>query len=383
MKVFVFLLLSLNFAFAQSNWVAVDNEIYQSLPKIFELSKQAENEDFTLLKMDSKLVEVLTSTIHHKFQRCGGFVQFDNEQEAFHRLTESFLDTRFSAPPLTMSKRVKSALSQVSEIEIREVILKLSSFRNRYYKSEHGVNSSLWIKKHWEKLSEHRSDVAVELFKHKWEQPSIVLTIKGNKNPEEIVILGGHADSIAGFFGRTNAHAPGADDNASGIATLTEIIRVAMESGYRPAKTVQFIAYAAEEVGLLGSREIAKKYKGEGKNVLGVVQMDMTNYKGTDDLDIILMSDYTNKDLNLFLGKLIDEYVKVPWGYSQCGYGCSDHASWTASGFAASFPHEATMKDGNHNIHTKRDTIEVSQGNATHAVNFSKLGLSFMLEVAK
>ena len=164
---------------------------------------------------------------------------------------------------------------------------------------------------------------------------------------------------------------------------MTEVIRLAMETGYTPERTIKFMAYAAEEVGLLGSKEIANSYKKAGKNVVGVLQLDMTNHKGTDDLDIVFMSDYTNDAQNKFLAKLIDTYVKVPWGWSQCGYGCSDHASWHNAGFPASIPFESTMGDINGKIHTKHDTIEQSGGNADHAEKFAKLAVAFMVELGK
>ena len=41
------------------------------------------------------------------------------------------------------------------------------------------------------------------------------------------------------------------------------------------------MAYAAEEVGLRGSKEIAEDYKRRNINVLSYVQFDMTNYKGS------------------------------------------------------------------------------------------------------
>src|SRR5690606_31673746 len=157
-------------------------------------------------------------------------------------------------------------------------------------------------------------------------------------------IVGGHADSIAGMFGG-GGRSPGADDNASGIATITEVIRILMNNNFKPKRTIQFMGYAAEEVGLLGSKEIATNYKRELKKVVGVMQLDMTLHKGTIDKDIVMMADFTNQAQNEFLGRLIDEYVKVSWGYSRCGYGCSDHASWTANGFPASMPFESTMED--------------------------------------
>ena len=56
--------------------------------------------------------------------------------------------------------------------------------------------------------------------------------------------------------------APGADDDASGIATLTEVIRVALANGWKPKRTVKFMGYAAEEVGLRGSNAIAQNLHG-------------------------------------------------------------------------------------------------------------------------
>ncbi len=159
-----------------------------------------------------------------------------------------------------------------------------------------------------------------------------------------------------------------------------------MESGYKPERTVQFMAYAAEEVGLLGSKEIANSYKSQNKNIIGVVQFDMTNHKGTKDLDIVFMTDYTNEAQTKFMGSLIDRYVTgVKWGYSACGYGCSDHASWHNAGYPASMPFESTMRDINGHIHTNRDTIDVagSAGTADHAEKFARLGVAFLVEMGK
>ena len=272
----------------------------------------------------------------------------------------------------------------MNEFSIRSTILKLSSFNNRYYKAQTGVDSQNWIKSQWEALSANRNDVKIEFFKHQnWPQPSIIMTIQGTTKADEIVVIGGHADSIAGYWGREKARAPGADDNASGIATITETIRVAMVNGYRPQRTIKFMAYAAEEVGLLGSKEIANSFKSQGKNVVGVMQLDMTNFKGTVDKDIVFMTDYTNQAQTSFMGKLIDTYVQVPWGYSKCGYGCSDHASWHNAGYPASMPFESTMGDINHKIHTDKDLIENSGSNAIHAEKFAKLAVAFLVEMGK
>ena len=156
-----------------------------------------------------------------------------------------------------------------------------------------------------------------------------------------------------------------------------------MASSYKPTKTIKFMAYAAEEVGLLGSKEIARSFRENGENVVGVLQLDMTNFKGSSDKDIVMMTDFTNAAQNAFLGKLIDEYLQLSWGYDKCGYGCSDHASWHSVGYPASIPFEAKKSDMNRAIHTSRDTIGLSRGNAEHAAKFAKLALSYIVELDK
>ena len=107
----------------------------------------------------------------------------------------------------------------------------------------------------------------------------------------------------------------------------------------------------------------------------------MTNYNGSS-LDILLVNDFTNEAQNKFLGSLIDKYLPgVSWGYTKCGYACSDHASWTGEGFPASAPFEAERRDMNGHIHTSRDTLDQSDGTADHAQKFAKLALAYALEL--
>lgn len=373
----------------KTQWLTVDNKILAQIKP--QLNKSVSSvfsaEGASVVELTPVEIEKLSHLIHDKLHRCGGFIQHESLEEAVNALTAQgelhfaqkaiFADYEINQQSLTAP-----LVAQVQEPSIRQMITKLSDFNTRYYKSETGIKSSEFIRDSWAALSKKRSDVSVELFKHKsWPQASIIMTLQGSEKPDEIVIVGGHADSIAGMFGG-NGRAPGADDNASGIATITEVIRILMLNDFKPKRTVMFMGYAAEEVGLLGSKEIAALFKNQGKKVVGVMQLDMTLHKGSDDKDIVMMADYTNGAQNEFLGKLIDEYVKVPWGYSRCGYGCSDHASWTANGYPASIPFESTMEDINRNIHTAKDTLETSGGDAKHAAKFAKLATAFVSELA-
>jgi leucyl aminopeptidase len=370
-------------------WITTGADTVGTLQKGFGLigiDKSIKSGDAVLLEVDEAQIPRISATIHEKFNRCGGFFFHETKEKAEKFLAQSALTKKFeniaSADySINQHSIVSRLVEKVSEEKIRQTITKLSVYNNRYYESETGVQAAKWIRDSWAELAKNRSDVTVELFNHaQWKQPSVIMTIKGSKTPSEVVILGGHLDSIAGMWGGANARAPGADDNASGIATITEVIRLLMDSNYVPERTIKFMGYAAEEVGLRGSREIAEKHKWDAVNVIGVMQLDMTNFRGSDK-DIVLMTDFTNAPQNTFVGNLITEYVKVPWTTDKCGYGCSDHASWNSQGYSASMPFESKMSEHNENIHTNRDTLDKSAGNADHAVKFAKLGLGFVVEL--
>ncbi len=225
-----------------------------------------------------------------------------------------------------------------------------------------------------------RGDITVEQFTHsKWAQKSVILTIQGSDPSAGTVVLGGHLDSTVGRTSE-NTRAPGADDDASGIASLTEALRVMLANNYKPKRTIKFIGYSAEEAGLLGSNEIAKQFRAQNVNVVGVLQLDMTNYKG-DAKDIYLITDYTNAAQNSYLQTLAKTYLpELSVGTSVCGYACSDHASWTAQGYRASFPFEADQNDSPY-IHTVNDTLANSDRQANHALKFGKLALAYAVDL--
>lgn len=390
-KIFSILLLSLFLtasASAKDVYLTMGKDALQFQSSKFgqRLELVEESEEIVVIKIDEEALPYISYFMHDEFNRCGGFVFHENEEDARNTLAAD--DKRamakssfFSFYQIDNEKVVRDAIAQVDPSQIKQTIEQLSNFNNRYYQSQTGVDAAKWIKNQWQMLSKHRSDVTVELYEHRsWDQPSVIMTVQGQS--DDIVVVGGHLDSIAGFWGRSSARAPGADDNASGIATITEVIRVLMNSNFKPVKTLKFMGYAAEEVGLRGSKEIAQSMRAQGANVIGALQLDMTNFKGTEDLDIVMMTDFTNEEQNAFVGTLIDTYLPdVSWGYDRCGYACSDHASWHNEGFPASMPFESRMRESNRNIHTSRDTLDQSRGSTSHASKFARMALAFVLEL--
>src|SRR5262249_39418243 len=136
---------------------------------------------------------------------------------------------------------VRAVLPRIREDDILATIRALSSRKNRYYRSESGAAVSSWLRDRWRGFSE-RSDVSVELFDQGYPQKSVILTIRGTTKPDEVVVIGGHLDSIAP--GGVQSDAPGADDDASGIATLDHVAQTLLAAEFRPERTIQFMAYA-------------------------------------------------------------------------------------------------------------------------------------------
>jgi bacterial leucyl aminopeptidase len=342
------------------------------------LSLEATNDDAVVLGIDAGELDHLSEAMHAQHDRCGGFFVHDSLADALAAVAPPV-----PAPPIDYTidrgDAVRAVLAEIREDEILATIRALSSRKNRYYRSESGAAVSAWLRDRWRGFTD-RADVTVELFDQGYPQKSVIMTIPGTTRPDEVVVIGGHLDSIA--VGGTASNAPGADDDASGIATLDHVARALLAADFRPERTIQFMAYAAEEVGLRGSLAIARDYQRRGIHVVGALQLDMTNYQGSDR-DIWLIDDFTSPAQNAFLAALIERYTTATWGVDRCGYACSDHASWHRVGVPASMPHETRSRDRNQHIHTARDTLEVSGNNATHAAKFARLAAAYAIELGK
>ncbi|MDQ3338259.1 MAG: M20/M25/M40 family metallo-hydrolase [Myxococcota bacterium] len=332
--------------------------------------------DVAVLTFDDDKLDELSEAMHEKHNRCGGFMVHDTLEDAFAEA----LPEKPMQYTLDRADVVKAVLPEIEEKRIQQTIRELSSMKNRYYQSASGAAASVWLHDRWVNHATGRKDVTIEYMDHGYEQRSVIMTIRGTTRANEVVVIGGHLDSIAP--GGFSATAPGADDDASGISTLDEVARVLLNKDFRPERTIKFMAYAAEEVGLRGSLSIVREFKKQKVNVVGALQLDMTNYQGSNK-DIWLIKDYTSAAQNNFLVSLIETYTTSTWGWDQCGYACSDHASWHRAGVPASMPFEARFRESNKSIHTAKDTLERSNENAEHAVKFARLAAAYAIELGK
>lgn len=126
----------------------------------------------------------------------------------------------------------------------------------------------------------------------KLEMNNILCKIDG-KNPDEFVVVGAHYDHL-GFdpaLEGDNIY-NGADDNASGVSAVLQLVKAFLATGVRPERTVIFAFWDGEEKGLLGSEYFVQTFPGISK-VKGYLNYDMIGRNADESNPGYLMYFYT------------------------------------------------------------------------------------------
>jgi hypothetical protein len=173
---------------------------------------------------------------------------------------------------------------------------------------------------------------------------------------EETIVIGAHYDHIG--YGGPGSLAPwtheihnGADDNASGTAALIETAERLVAAGKAPRRRIVFIAFTAEERGLVGSAYYCRNPRFPLERTVAMINMDMVGRLRDDKLIV-----YGTGTAGEFDG-LVDE-LGVQHGFKitkhEGGFGPSDHSSF----YAQKIP-VLHLFTGNHSdYHRPSDTAE-------------------------
>jgi carboxypeptidase Q len=98
------------------------------------------------------------------------------------------------------------------------------------------------------------------------EQENIVAEIRGYEKPDEAVILGAHLDSWE--------LGTGALDNGCSAVLVIEAARALKATGLLPRRTIRFVLFSAEELGMEGSHQYVKAHRGELDKIRAMITMD-------------------------------------------------------------------------------------------------------------
>jgi hypothetical protein len=197
--------------------------------------------------------------------------------------------------PAAADPAIAHALQQIAPQQIQHTIETLVSFHTRNTLSSmdkdlpagQGINVAAdWIESELKRYSadcggclEVRRDTFTESPQSRIPQPTtltnVYAVLRGSDpaQAKRMYLVTGHYDSRATDVQDSHGFAPGANDDASGVAVSLECARVL--SKLKPTATIVFAAVAGEEQGLNGSRHLAKFAKSEGWQLEGVLNNDI------------------------------------------------------------------------------------------------------------
>ncbi|KAI9346284.1 hypothetical protein BDR26DRAFT_916688 [Obelidium mucronatum] len=272
-------------------------------------------------------------------------------------------------------------------------LTRLTLFPERYYRSQNGAAAAHWIADQVRALPVPKgTKLTVSFFNHTdFIQPSVLVRYENPfvKNLTGTVIAGTHMDTLAQRhpLGQGGPN-PGADDCASGSASLFEALRVLTTNNWVPGRAIEFHWYAAEEISARGSKEIANMYANKSIPVVAYLNVDQTGYvmPGTRP-EVGIFSDYTTENATNFLSLIVEAYTGLPQVKNQrCGQECSDHVGWFRAGYESAFAFEGARKNGFPDIDVVNpdgsplDTLEFI--NMTHVAVFAKNTIGFVVELS-
>ncbi len=193
-------------------------------------------------------------------------------------------------PSYQDQEQLHAIAAAVSADRIEQDITKLVSFGTRHTLSEtesdtRGIGAARrWIKAEFEKISAacggclevyYQSDVisGETRIPEATEVVSVIAVQRGSIDPSRYVIMSGDIDSRVSDVMDAASDAPGANDNASGVAGTLEAARVL--SQYEFAGSIVYAALAGEEQGLFGGRIMAEQAQKDGWRIKAVLNNDM------------------------------------------------------------------------------------------------------------
>ncbi|QMU63753.1 MAG: M28 family peptidase [Flavobacteriaceae bacterium] len=195
--------------------------------------------------------------------------------------------------------RMYDIVNTISAERIKNDITILANFGTRHTMSDtisqtRGIGAARrWIKSEFDNISSdcnHCLDVfyqkdLVKANKRRIIKDVMVVNVvaiqRGTKYPDRYIIMSGDIDSRVSDPNNYTSDAPGANDNASGMAGAIEAARVL--SKYTLENSIMYVGLSGEEQGLFGGRGLAAYVKEKGWDIIGILNNDMIgNIKGVD-----------------------------------------------------------------------------------------------------
>ena len=362
------------------NMILLDENSFESNESYFIVyCNQSEQSNYVsreknnaeVLYKDSNIMIVKPLNENLKPAKNDGMVAIFNKTAKLPVATRDF-------PSITEEDaRVREFMDQVSIENLTSTVQYLEEYQSRYYNSENAYDAANWIQGQLDNMVILETEqFPVDYYGNEC-APNIIAIQYGTKNPDQYVVCGSHLDSYS-----YSGMCPGADDNATGVASVLETARIL--SQYNFERSIIYCAFGAEEVGLVGSAQYAEYCSDVmGYDIVGYFNNDMNGYLNPGDeihIDLIYpnsvapIGDYYMNLANVYFPEMQVRHVNFQSGDS-------DHTSFNQNGYMGIYPFE-DYENYSPYIHTGNDLIGPSVNSFEMSQRYTQMNIACVATLA-
>ena len=335
---------------------------------------KAQQQQFDALLSTQDYVIVKGSVMPYKND---GAVAIFNKKASLAKLTRDFPVVTEEDP------RIREMLNQVNMDSLEATVQHLQDYGSRIWNSDNAFAASDWIASRMEALG---LEVEQQPFNaNTWmgsgaAAPNVIGIQRGTLYPDIYVVCGSHFDSFSYEAMYGGGTAPGADDNATGVASVLESARIMTQ--YEFEYSIIYCAYGCEEMGLYGSEAYASRCQQEGMDIIGYFNNDMNGYLYGDQIHIDCIYPNSVEPIGTYYMNVGEVYYpELPIRHVNFNQGDSDHTSFNNHGYMGIYPFEDYQNYSPY-IHTPNDLIGTSVTSFEMSQQYCQMNIACLAEIA-
>ena len=335
---------------------------------------KAQQQQFDALLSTQDYVIVKGSAMPYKND---GAVAIFNKKASLPKLTRDFPVVTEEDP------RIREMLNQVNMDSLEATVQHLQDYGSRIWNSENAFAASDWIAGRMEALG---LEVEQQPFNaNTWmgsgaAAPNVIGIQRGTLYPDTYVVCGRHFDSFSYEAMMGGGTAPGADDNATGVASVLESARIMTQ--YEFEYSIIYCAYGCEEMGLYGSEAYASRCQQQGMDIIGYFNNDMNGYLYGDQIHIDCIYPNSVEPIGTYYMNVSEVYYpELPIRHVNFTQGDSDHTSFNNHGYMGIYPFEDYQNYSPY-IHTPNDLIGTSVNSFEMSQQYCQMNIACLAEIA-
>ena len=318
---------------------------------------------------------VIVSGIVEPYKNDGAVAIF-NKKASLAKLTRDFPVVTEEDP------RIREMLNQVNMDSLEATVQHLQDYGSRIWNSNNAFAASDWIASRMEALG---LEVEQQPFNaNTWmgsgaAAPNVIGIQRGTLYPDTYVVCGSHFDSFS-YQAMSGGSAPGADDNATGVASVLESARIMTQ--YEFEYSIIYCAYGCEEMGLYGSEAYASRCQQQGMDIIGYFNNDMNGYLYGDQIHIDCIYPNSVEPIGTYYMNVGEVYYpELPIRHVNFNEGDSDHTSFNNHGYMGIYPFE-DYEHYSPYIHTPNDLIGTSVNSFEMSQQYCQMNIACLAEIA-